>query len=273
MKYLCTALICILSVFSCPAQESNIDIFEALVKQHTSGSMDDCELFVNIAKGFINNPYVEATLDQQDKENLVINLKEFDCTTFIESCLALTLTINSADPNYKRFISTLKDLRYIDGVINGYSSRHHYVTDWINANQRHVKDITLELGGSKIEKEINFMTTHITSYPMLTKDSSEIKLIKQREDYISDSEFYNYIKKQNIHDIVPKLKSGDIVVFATNIKGLDYTHMGIILKEKSKARLLHASSKYKKVIIDPKDLETYCNDSKSCVGITVLRLK
>lgn len=81
------------------------------------------------------------------------------------------------------------------------------------------------------------------------------------------------IYKVQLNASVEQIKTGDIIVFGTNVAGLDYSHMGVALWEDGILKLLHASSVKKEVIIDNKSLEQYCMDSKTCTGITVLRLK
>ena len=45
------------------------------------------------ARKFIGVPYVAATLEKSDPEQLVVNLRQMDCTTLVETTLALTLAI------------------------------------------------------------------------------------------------------------------------------------------------------------------------------------
>ncbi|HSL90565.1 MAG TPA: N-acetylmuramoyl-L-alanine amidase-like domain-containing protein, partial [Ignavibacteriaceae bacterium] len=47
------------------------------------------EIIVEIGKSFIGTEYVAHTLEQDGSEQLVINLKGLDCTTFLETSLAL----------------------------------------------------------------------------------------------------------------------------------------------------------------------------------------
>ena len=42
-------------------------------------------------KKFLGLPYVGHTLENGDEEHLIVNLHELDCTTFVETVLALTL--------------------------------------------------------------------------------------------------------------------------------------------------------------------------------------
>ena len=44
------------------------------------------------ARKFINIPYVASTLEIADPEQLVVNLTQLDCTTLVETVLALAIT-------------------------------------------------------------------------------------------------------------------------------------------------------------------------------------
>lgn len=69
------------------------------------------------------------------------------------------------------------------------------------------------------------------------------------------------------------METGDIIAFTTNKKGLDYSHIGFACRdEKNICRLLHASSKGNKVMID-KQLSDYISKIDSDTGITVAKVK
>lgn len=231
------------------------------------------ELFVKTAQFFLGKPYVASTLEIGDKEQLVVNLNEFDCTTFVETCLALTLTIKSESINYNSFENNLKKIRYRNGVIDGYTSRLHYMLTWIKDNcaGNLLQNISSQLGGIEKQKQINFMSEHPHLYPKLKDNRLEIERMKQIENSITAADYviipYSVILKQE-----NSIQNGDIIIFATAIGGLDYSHLGIAYWVDKDLRMIHASSLYKKVVIEPKTLKHYVNSSRSCTGISVLRL-
>ncbi len=92
-------------------------------------------LVVKVGTFFLGTPYVAHTLEMQP-EQLVVNLREMDCTTFAENCLAISRTIKSGNPGFEQFTKELRNIRYRDGVINGYPSRLHYFSDWIYNNAK-----------------------------------------------------------------------------------------------------------------------------------------
>src|ERR1035437_5311697 len=92
------------------------------------------ELILKVGNDFKGMPYVGKTLDLTIEENLVINLRELDCTTFVENCLAIARTIKSGKLTFETFINELEKIRYRNGKLNGYVSRLHYFGEWITNN-------------------------------------------------------------------------------------------------------------------------------------------
>ena len=250
-------------------------IYEAYVKQFTeqqNKSFD--ELIINTAKYFLGKPYVASTLEVLDDEKLVINLREFDCTTFVENCIALSLTIKSGDPTFENYCQQLMTIRYREGKTDSYTSRLHYTSDWIYENEKHgiIKNISSTMGGEQIEKEINFMTMHPQSYKHLINNQTNLEELKRIEDKINSRKEYVVIAKTAITNFRKSIRNGDIIAFATSIEGLDYSHIGIAYWESGDLHFIHASSKQKKTVIEEKALSEYCTASKSCTGISVFRV-
>lgn len=48
-------------------------------------------------------PYVAGTLDEGKEENLVVHLDKVDCTTFVETVLALALADKDKERNFGSF--------------------------------------------------------------------------------------------------------------------------------------------------------------------------
>lgn len=232
------------------------------------------ELMIKSAGFFMGKPYVGYTLDKNDKEELTVNLREFDCTTFVETCVALAGTIKSQDFSFKLYKYLLQMIRYRNGTIDGYPSRLHYMSDWIFNNQDIgvLKDITSELGGVEDKRKINFMTTHPDSYRQLKNNDPMIKELHSIEAGINERGERYFIPKYNIPEIEKEIKDGDIILFNTTIEGLDYSHIGIAYHNNGKLTFIHASTRSKSVIKEPGTLYDYCMNSSKCAGITVLRV-
>ena len=63
------------------------------------------------ARYFVGRPYVASTLEREP-ERLVINLREWDCTTLVESAVALARTAQSPAPTFDVYLRELSRLRY-----------------------------------------------------------------------------------------------------------------------------------------------------------------
>lgn len=252
-----------------PKDKEILDQALAILKSENYSSLE--VLMVKVGTFFLETPYAEHTLEFEP-EQLVINLREMDCTTFAENCLAIARTLKSKKPGFERFIQELRNIRYRNGVIDGYPSRLHYFSDWIysNTEKKLVADISLEIAHTPYPLNINFMSTHPESYKQLTDSAGFIPVIVQQEKEISGRKMY-YIPKDQIAGVEKQLTDGDIAGITTNVKGLDIQHVTILIHKGGRIHLLHGSSSAGKVVISEQTLEDYLKDNKSATGIMVAR--
>jgi hypothetical protein len=231
------------------------------------------ELMVKAALSLLDTPYVEATLDVNEEEELVVNLHELDCTTFVESCFALSRAAQYDFPDYEYFTRELRKIRYRNGIIEGYTSRLHYTSDWIfdNRGKDIIEDISYALGGKRLKVNVHYMSSHADAYPALKKNPEDVKIMAGIEKRINLRNNYYYIPRNEINEKALQIKSGDIICFVTSTTGLDISHLGIAYWNKKELTFIHASSKAKKVIINPESISDYCFKSASNKGIIILR--
>ena len=230
------------------------------------------ETMVAVGKTFLKTPYVAKTLEIGDIETLVVNLQGLDCTTFVENVLAFSLMLKEDATSFDDFIKNLETIRYKDGNLDGYASRLHYFSEWIvnNAEKGLMKDITGEIGGNQINKEINFMSKHRDLYPFLADDINFEK-IKASENYLN-SQPICVLAQDQIAENEHLIQSGDIIALATSINGLDVTHTGIAIRESDgRIHLLHASTGSMEVEVSEKPLAEYLKKIKGNTGIMVAR--
>jgi hypothetical protein len=222
---------------------------------------------------FLETPYIAGTLDSLKEESLVVNLRETDCMVLVENCLALSRTALLPSPDYEEFERELQQIRYRNGIINGYVSRLHYTTDWIfnNVEKGIFEDVTYALGGRKFKPNVHYMSENSQKYERLANDSNAVRQMAQIEKVINTRNIYYYIPKKEIAQRQSLIKDGDIICFTTSIPGLDVSHLGIAYWRKGQLTFIHASSVAKKVIINPNPLIEYCNAISTCTGIMVLR--
>ncbi|WP_215239863.1 N-acetylmuramoyl-L-alanine amidase-like domain-containing protein [Dyadobacter helix] len=261
--------LCWLLSLTIQAQSGIHRLFEQKMDLPESGSIGTQML--RMSETFLGVPYVAATLEGNPTEKLVCKFDGLDCTTLVESSVALAVA-KMENPTFEGYKNELTNLRYRNGDIDGYASRLHYFLDWLYENEKRgrMEDITAKLGGVPYRKEINFMSNHANLYPALAPTEVWEK-IKEQENEINKRE-HSYIPKTEIQKAEPIMKNGDIVAFTSSIAGLDVNHMGVITKIGNRAYLLHASLADKKVILSKLPLAEYVASVPKHTGIIVARL-
>ena len=199
---------------------------------------------------YLNTPYVAHTLEVNDEEELVINTDEVDCTTFVEYVLAESLTpVVDGVVSEGQFADNVIKVRYRNGKIDGYTSRLHYIAEWVN-NGVHPQ-----------------LYKHLANHP---EDVARMKSIEQELNKLT----FHYLPKEQLKDNgMTWIKNGDIIALCTNIPGLDVSHLGIAFYAEGKLTLLHASSQKKKVVVSTHSLAQMLNADDKLIGIRVLRMK
>ena len=265
-------LCCYCSVFA--NGQDSIKV-EKWLKEASVLSKDSCRS-LHFAKQMLGVPYVAGTLEGNEEEQLVVRTDALDCTTFVETILALCIADKRGERDFEGFKKALTQVRYRDGILKGYASRLHYFSDWIRNNEQmgFVKECTPETSCAQTQPLwLNFMSVHSDSYLPMKKDASLIREISSLEKEWQGVEVF-YIPKENLSlsSDELKIKNGDILAITTNIKGLDVVHVGLAFWRGGKLHLFHASSVAQKVIEDSSSLYEYSKNKKAHTGVRVIRI-
>ena len=229
------------------------------------------QVMQSVGLQFLEKPYMAGLLDEPAEETLICRLDGFDCVTFLESALALARGIQNQDYSWESYSRQMRDQRYRGGEMSGYCSRLHYFSDWIADNERrgNVQNVTEDLGGIPLEKDLDFMSEHRDSYPRFATNDSVYQCILDMEEQLADVALF-YIPQDRISDAYEGLRAGDIIATATDIEGLDVTHTGLVYDHgDGRIGLLHASTSGG-VKVSP-DLQSYVQENRSQIGIVVAR--
>ena len=259
----------------CSLQANDSIRVEKWLKEAASLPKDSCRT-LHFAKQMLGVPYVAGTLDGNEEEQLVVRTDALDCTTFVETVLAFCIADKRGERDFEGFKKALTDVRYRDGILNGYTSRLHYFSDWIRNNEQmgFVKECTSETACAEPkELWLDFMTTHVDSYLPMKKDASLVEEMAAHEKNWQGT-VVSYIPKEKL-DLSSdelKIKDGDVLALVTNIKGLDIVHVGFAFWREGKLHLLHASSSAKKVIEDPKTQYESSKNTKAHIGLRAIRV-
>ena len=274
MKRLLLIGLILWSACSAFADEQDRASIEKWLQEAVSLPKDSCRT-LHFAKKMLGVPYVAGTLDGNEEEQLVVLVDSLDCTTFVETVLAFCIADKRGERDYEGFKNALTQVRYRDGILNGYTSRLHYFSDWILNNEQmgFVKECTSETACSQPkELWLDFMTTHVDSYLPMTKNPELVKEMASHEKNWQGT-VVSYIPKEKLN-LPPeglKIKDGDVLALVTNIKGLDVVHVGFAFWKDNQLHLLHASSSAKKVIEDPKTQYESSKNTKAHIGVRAIR--
>ena len=229
------------------------------------------------ARKLIGRPYVAHTLEKPGKERLVVNTRQLDCTTLVETATAMALCAASGGKSFGEYAKALEALRYRGGTADGYTSRLHYFSDWIadKAAMRFVKDVQDPVPPFTAVKTlmIDYMSKHRSSYKALRLHPELVADIARQEKALSGRSF-RYIPKSVVADgsVSKAVKDGDIIAIVSNKRGLDIAHLGFAVWRADGLHLLNASMIHRKVVEEPMTLKQYLQRHPSHLGIRIVRL-
>lgn len=250
-------------------------LFNAYIEQISPYKTETMEIIMEkTARFFLEIPYVAHTLDLNTDEALVVNLKELDCVTYVETVLALSFTARSNNLSMNYFKEMLTKIRYRTNEITDYASRIHYTSDWVFENEKNglLKNISKGLSGIKETKKIDFMSAHRNAYKQLANDDAMLEKIGDIENRINDRGGFYYLPKHLIAAKANDIPHMAVIGFVTSIDGLDISHVGFAYHKNDKLTFIHASTAEMKVVIDAKSLSDYCFSQKNCKGIVVAKV-
>ncbi len=191
---------------------------------------------------------------------------KFDCTTFVETIMALSLSKSRRD-----FREQLKDIRYKNGVVR-YTERNHFISlDWIKNNSKILKDITSEVGREDtlfaktiIDKKGWYQSKKAKDLK-LAKELNEAELVDRVASLNAEGNQFNPVEVKTPYvplsrlfvgnlvnfNIIQRIPHGSIISMVRpnwDLKKyigthLNVSHQGIAITKKDGLYLRHASTK------------------------------
>ncbi|MFA6209232.1 MAG: N-acetylmuramoyl-L-alanine amidase-like domain-containing protein [Candidatus Obscuribacterales bacterium] len=234
------------------------------------------ELIGKIARKLEGTKYVASTLEiYPDREICSVNLDSLDCVTFVETTLAFARMLKKGGRKPEDLLAEVALIRYRGGTAGDYSSRLHYMSDWLADNSnKHIVKLLGDLPGSKpFTQKVGFMSTHPASYQRLINQPEQVEKIKNYEAEIN-SRTLTYVPMAKIAAVEALLKTGDIVAVCTKQAGLDVVHTGFVYRTPNgTAHFIDASStKGKmKVTLEAGAISTSLHWSQNLIGAMFAR--
>jgi hypothetical protein len=157
-------------------------------------------------------------------EQLVARFDGFDCVTYVETILALSLA-----RGLDQFADRLREIRYLDGEVE-WSHRLHYTTDWAayHIGRGFLRDMTI--GEDTVVRERTLSL--IQGLPP--------KNISLR-----------YYPKDRYPSMSRWLTDGDLVYFLSTRRDLDIFHVGLIFRDGEQLLIRHARHMRHRVLEQP----------------------
>lgn len=207
------------------------------------------EVAAIVGSTFVGAPYEPGTLEPPGPERLVVNLSTFDCVTFVEHALVLARLVtgdgaellDDARAFREAYTRELASLRYREGRPDGYESRLHYFTEWLDhaAARGVVEDVTASLGGVPDPRPIHFMTSNQGAYRQIAEDPSLVPVFREMEERLSAG-VRLFVPQDRIAEIEAGIRNGDVIAAVSTLDGLDIAHTGLAIRREGRVHLLHA---------------------------------
>jgi len=254
--------------------------FDRLVREAESNnwrSLPLGERTVAVGKALLGTPYAGFTLEIDDhRESPSVNLNGVDCWTYFEIALGFARMLELKTGNYtpQDLLAMIELDRYRGGQCNGkYTSRLHYLEDWIDDNARRglVQNLTRSLGGIPMRgRYLNEMSRYWRSSRYLRNNPNLVPEMRQIENRISSRTIY-HIPKREVPGIESKIQNGDVIcISGAGPEGFT-EHVGLAYRDRQGVlHFMHASKDERRVIIDI-PLHSYLYRYRKFAGIMIVR--
>ncbi|MCP5536331.1 MAG: DUF1460 domain-containing protein [Akkermansiaceae bacterium] len=242
------------------------------------GRLPMSERMVKVAKELEGTPYKSFTLEIDDHvESPSVNFQGMDCWTFFETCLCFCRMLETPKTTYqpRDLLRQIEWTRYRNGQCHGsYLDRIHYLAEWYADNRKrgNIKDLTRSFPSTRMHNRCQEMTVLWKSYRYLKHNPQLLPRMAEHEARLTRMPVY-MVPKHKVAGIEKRLQNGDIIGIASSHDGGYCSHVGIIIKDtQGRARFMHASTTYKKIVIDT-TISGYLQQFKKHAGILVARPK
>ncbi|WP_435894104.1 N-acetylmuramoyl-L-alanine amidase-like domain-containing protein [Oceaniferula spumae] len=231
---------------------------------------------VKVAKELEGLPYKSYTLEIDNHvESPSVNFSGMDCWTFFETCLAFCRMLETPKAQYTPhdLLRQIEWTRYRGGRCNGnYLDRIHYLAEWYTDNHKrgNIYDLTRRFPSQRMHNKCQEMTILWKSYRYLKHNPHLRRGMAEHEARLTKMPVY-MVPKHKVASIENQLQNGDIIGIASKHNGGYCSHVGIVIKDaQGRARFMHASTTYKKVVIDS-TISGYLYKFNKHAGILVAR--
>jgi Protein of unknown function (DUF1460) len=254
--------------------------FYALVaeaKQQNWRALPLGERIVAVGKSLLGTRYVNYTLEIDDHiEAPSANMDALDCWTFFEISVGFARMLEMKSDNYSPgdLLAMIELDRYRGGHCNGsYTSRLHFLEDWIYDNERRglIKNLTVSLGGVPMRgRYLNEMSHHWRESRYMRHNVALVPQIAAIEQRIASRTIY-HIPREKVSQIESRIRSGDVICITGRGPEGFTEHVGLAYRDGvGVVHFMHASKDERRVVIDV-PIHQYVYRYQKFAGIMVVR--
>ncbi|MBV8174039.1 MAG: DUF1460 domain-containing protein [Verrucomicrobia bacterium] len=257
--------------------ESQFDRLVRIAERDGWRSLPLGERTVAVGEALLGTPYASFTLEiDSHTESPSVNLNGVDCWTYFEIALGFARMLELKPGTYtpEDLLAMIELDRYRGGRCDGkYTSRLHYLEDWIYDNERRglVQNLTRSLGGVPMRgRYLNEMSKYWRTSRYLRNNPELVPEMRQIENRITSRTIY-HIPKSQVPGIESKIRDGDVIcISGAGPEGFT-EHVGLAYRDRQGVlHFMHASKDQHRVIIDVA-LSGYLYRYRKFAGIMVVR--
>ena len=212
---------------SLTTQDSALDYseIEALLASTEKGARLSARID-SLSEAFLARPYGVDPLGGGPgrPEALTASLEAFDCVTYIETVLALALARDA-----REFLDVLRRVRYEGGEVD-WHRRNHYMSGWARNN---------ESAG---------FVRNLTGGPLAEQVTRRLSVVKELPPKRVSFHLY---RKQKLDSIAARIETGDLILFASAKRNLDFFHTGLLIASGREIMMRHAARSEGSVVEQP----------------------
>jgi hypothetical protein len=235
------------------------------------------ERIIAVAKSFLGTHYVNYTLEIDDHiEAPSVDMDGLDCWTFFEISVGFARMLEMKSGNYtpSDLLAMIELDRYRGGRCDGsYTSRLHFLEDWIYDNERRglVKNLSVALGGVPMRgRYLTEMSHHWRESRYMRHNVALVPQIAAIEQRIASRTIY-HIPREQVSQIESKIRSGDVICITGRGPEGFTEHVGLAYRDGvGVVHFMHASKDARRVVIDV-PIHQYVYRYHKFAGIMVVR--
>ena len=256
--------------------DPNLPLYRGQTRRLAAQAIDDTALapmnqaLIGLARRSLGLAYSAFPLDQGEPERLLLDLQHVDELRFVENLLALVNSrqVSTRTEAVDRFSDHVRQLRY-SGALVSSCRRHHDFSRWAQAAQQQGYLVNLSPflpGASSRQRRLRLPSSPAAAAaPNQQATSRDCITTLAKSQPVKQA----YVPLQGLSEVLPSLRSGDIVALVSQRPGLDVSDVGLVEVEGNQISAIHAAAG--SGVMRSPDLARYAKASPGVIGLAFYR--